>query len=70
MDRYRYAVYHNMKPLFPQAIGQVSDAVVQALFRPEAPARLLVGWDGFLMFVLQLLPDVYLDRLSANKAWR
>ena len=25
---------------------------------------------GFLMFVLQLLPDVYLDRLSANKAWR
>ena len=69
MAHYKCAMQQLMKPLFPQAIGQVTDAVVQALFRPEAPARLLVGWDGFLTFLLELIPDYHLDRNVAAKGF-
>ena len=69
MAHYKRAMNNMPQPLFPQPIAQVTDAVVQSLFRPEVPSRLLVGWDGKLTFLLELIPDRYFDQMIAAKAF-
>ena len=71
LSRYKYAMRHLMQPLYrSQPIGQVTDAVVQALFRPVPPTRLLVGWDGLLTFLLEWMPEQYLDRIVGKSFLR
>ena len=69
MALYRHGMQNTPKPTVKQPIAHVTDAVVQALFRPEAPSRLLVGWEAMLTIVFELLPEKYLDQMVFGKAW-
>ena len=68
LAHYRHAMNNPPKPIVKQPVAHVTDAVVQSLFRPETPSRLLVGWEAMLTGALEMLPQRYMDRIAA-KAW-